>query len=56
MLYVLVVVLSMTHIALASQFGLHPDDISEDIFNRRIGIALVVFFVLQFMVLCLMGY
>ena len=56
LLYSLVIVFSIVNIVLASQFGLQPSKIDEDMYNRRVGVVLAVFFILQLILLVLLKY
>jgi hypothetical protein len=52
----IVVILTILHIILASQFSLDPFNIDNDIYNRKIGIIMAIFFIIQFFLLAFIGY
>jgi len=55
-IYIFVFVISAVNIILASQFGLHPTKIDDDLYNRKIGVSLIIFFIFHFTVLNLIKY
>jgi hypothetical protein len=55
-IYILVFVISALNIILASQFGLHPTNIEDDLYNRKIGVSLILFFIFHFTILNLIKY
>lgn len=52
----IVVILTILHIILASQFSLDPLNIDNDLYNRKVGIIMAIFFIVQFFLLAFIGY
>jgi len=48
--------MSIGNVLLASQFGLNPDGIDADLYNRKVGVGMVVAFIVHMCLLFLLGY
>ncbi len=49
--YCLAIIFSIVQIVLVSQFGLQSSKIDDDLYNRRVGVVLSVFFILHLIAL-----
>ena len=50
------IVLSVGNVIMASQFGLNPLNIDEDLYNRKVGVGMIVAFIVHMCLLFLLGY
>lgn len=50
------IALSFGNVVLASQFGLNPQGIDGDLYNRKIGIGMIIAFIVHMCLLFLLGY
>ncbi len=48
--------LSVGNVVLASQFGLNPRGIDEDLYNRKVGVGMIIAFIVHMCLLFLLGY
>ena len=54
--WIMTIVLSVGNVIMASQFGLNPLNIDEDLYNRKVGVGMIVAFIVHICLLFLLGY